>query len=119
MADMKKILLKTCDRKNSRKKNEKQWRECHHIRYSRSGCNVIPILWSKIEYDPIFDKRDQLENILETIRMREHDGNKSQKITISEFGVGNTLRVFRFCRKNFSKIQQHTSSLIVKLVVDI
>ena len=92
MADMKKILLKTCDRKKSRKKNEKQWRECHHIRYSRSGCSVITILWSKIEYDLILDNRDQLGNILEIIRTRKHDGNKSQEI-ISEFGVANTLRV--------------------------
>ena len=53
---------------------------------------IIPILWSKIEFDLILDNRDQLGNILEIIRTRKHDGNKSQEI-ISEFGVANTLRV--------------------------
>ena len=36
-----------------------------------------------------------MRNILETIRKTERDGNKSQEITISEFGVGNALRVSR------------------------
>ena len=47
------------------------------------------------------------------MRTREHDGNKSKEITITAFGVGNTLRVII---KNFTKIQQHISALIVKLV---
>ena len=32
------------------------------------------------------DNRDQLRNILETIRAREDNGNKSKEITITEFG---------------------------------
>ena len=44
-------------------------------------------------------------------------GINHKKITISEFGVGSTLRVCRLLKKNFTKIQQHISALIVKLVI--
>ena len=57
----------------------------------RIGCKVIPILLSKIEYNLILDNQnDESQNILETIRARAHDGNKSQEATISEFGVDKT-----------------------------
>ena len=57
----------------------------------RIGCKVIPILLSKIEYNLILDNQnDESQNILETIRARAHDGNKSPEATISEFGVDKT-----------------------------
>ena len=43
----------------------------------------------------MLDNWDEPQNILETIRTREHDGNKSKEITITGFGMGNTLRVTR------------------------
>ena len=94
-----------------RRRNKKKLKS--YIRPPRSRHNVILILWSKIEYNLILANLDQSRNILETIRTREHDGNKSKEIAITEFVVGSTLRVYY---KNFTKIQQHISALTVKHV---
>ena len=59
------------------------------------------------------DNRDQSSNILEAIRTREYDGNKSKEITITEFSVGSTLRVSHLLQKTS---QKYISALIVKLV---
>ena len=76
-----------------RRRNKKQLK--NYIRLPRSRRNVILILWSKIKYNLILTNPDQSQNILETIRKREHDGNKSKEIAITEFVVGSTLRVSR------------------------
>lgn len=41
----------------------------------------------------MLNNREKLQNILETMRTREHDVNKSQEVTIAGFVVGNPLRV--------------------------
>lgn len=53
----------------------------------------------QIECNLILDNWDQSRNILETIRARENNGDKSQEIKISEFGMGKILRESRLLWK--------------------
>ena len=57
----------------------------------------------QIECNLILDNWDQSRNILETIRARENNGDKSQEIKISEFGMGKILRESRLLWKRQKK----------------
>ena len=63
----------------------------------------------QIECNLILDNWDQSRNILETIRARENNGDKSQEIKISEFGMGKILRESRLLWKR----QKNTTYLSV------